>query len=212
MSAFLSELIGSVQAMSWWEYTAVLLSVLYLFLAARQSLWCWPAAFFSTLIYTMLFYNGALLMDSALNVFYMVMAFYGWYSWRNQPLTEHGPHKELAISPWSKHRHFKVIGITFVVSIAMGYVMDNYTHADFAYLDSITTCYSVVATYLIARKVLENWLYWIVIDAISVYLYINKGFYLTCVLFMFYTCMAFWGYLQWREALADESLQESPER
>lgn len=190
--------------MSWWEYVAVLLSVAYLFLAARQSLWCWPAAFFSTLIYTMLFYNGALLMDSALNVFYMFMAFYGWYSWRNQPLSEHAPHHELAVSPWRKRKHLWIISITMLIAIVLGYVMDNYTRADFAYLDSITTCFSVVATYLVARKILENWLYWVVIDAISVYLYVNKGFYLTSVLFMFYTTMSMWGYMQWREALIDE--------
>ena len=76
--------------------------------------------------------------------------------------------------------------------------MDNYTHAELAYLDSFTTCFAVMTTYLVAKKVLENWLYWIVIDAASIYLYLQKGYYPTVVLFAVYTGIAFWGYMQWR--------------
>lgn len=203
MTEIISELIGGIIAMSAWEYAAVLFSVAYLLLAAKQSLWCWLCAFFSSAIYGLLFFNGALLMDSALQLFYIAMAFYGWYSWRNQPLSESGPHNELAICVWDKQKHLYIIAITFVISIIIGYLMDNYTRADFAYLDSLTTCFSIVATYLVARKVLENWLYWIVIDAISIYLYIHKGFYPTTLLFVFYTTMSIWGYMEWRESLSD---------
>ncbi len=209
MTDLFIQLLDSVQAMSWWEYVAVMLSVGYLLLAAKQSLWCWPAAFVSTLIYTMLFYNGALLMDSMLNVFYMAMAFYGWYSWRNQPLSSHEVDAELPISAWSWQRHCTIGSITLVVSLILGYVMDNYTRADYAYLDTLTTCFSVVATFLVARKVLENWLYWVIIDGISVYLYVNKGFYLTSVLFMFYTTMSVWGYMQWRETLNQSPISQN---
>ena len=77
--------------------------------------------------------------------------------------------------------------------------MTNYTHADFAYLDSFTTCFAVVTTYLVAKKILENWLYWIVIDAASMYLYYEKGYYPTLALFVFYTLMAGWGFKTWYE-------------
>jgi nicotinamide mononucleotide transporter len=204
----LTETVNGFQAMSNWEYVAVLLSVAYLLLAMKESLWCWPAAFFSTFIYTLLFFNGALLMDSALNVFYMGMAFYGWYSWKYS--ADDGPvQHELPIQCWSWSLHSKIIVVTFVISMLFGYVMDNYTHADFAYIDSITSCYSVVATYLVARKVLENWLYWIVIDAASVYLYVSKGFYPTTLLFIFYTLMSFWGYVQWRQSLVANNEQST---
>ena len=183
-----------------WEYIAVLASLLYLLLAMKQSLWCWPAAFVSTLIYTILFYNGALLMDSLLNIFYMAMAFYGWYSWRHGPDPQ-AVDNNLPIQSWSVQTHTRVGLVTLVISVLVGYVMDNYTHADFAYLDAMTTCFSVVGTYLVAKKVLENWLYWVVIDAVSIYLYISKGYYPTTVLFMLYTLMALWGYLQWRQIL-----------
>ena len=208
MGELLSQTLAGFQAMSHWEYLAVLLSVAYLWLAMKQSLWCWPAAFFSTFIYTLLFFNGALLMDSALNVFYMAMAFYGWYSWRNHRDTIK-TQQQLPIKSWSLSLHGRIIGITFVISMVIGYIMDNYTHADFAYLDSLTSCFSVVSTYLVAKKVLENWLYWIVIDVVAVYLYVEKGFYPTAVLFILFTLMSVWGYLQWRQSLVTLARQSA---
>ena len=68
--------------MTSWEMLAVILSVIYLFLAIKQNLWCWAAAFVSTFIYSILFFDASLLMDSALNIFYLIMAVYGWYSWK----------------------------------------------------------------------------------------------------------------------------------
>ena len=204
MIDFLNQALSGFQAMSGWEYLAVVLSVTYLVLAMRQSLWCWPAAFASTFIYTALFYNGALLMDSLLNVYYMVMAVYGWYFWR------YGKQKpdsdNLPIESWPLSKHFNYSICTLVVALVLGYMMDNHTRADFAYLDSLTTCFSLLATYLVVKKVLENWLYWIVIDAVSMYLYVNKGFYPTTILFGLYTVLAIWGYMQWQQAYEQEEL------
>lgn len=197
----LTPLIDGFQAMSGWEYVAVVLSLAYLLLAMRQSLWCWPAAFVSTFIYTLLFFNGALLMDSLLNVFYMAMAVYGWASWRRDPAQGADSNASLPLQSWSPQRHGWIILITLGVAIGLGYVMDNYTPADFAYADAATSCFSVVSTYLIARKVLENWLYWVVIDGVSIYLYLSKGFYPTMVLFGLYTLMAVWGYVQWKKSM-----------
>ena len=168
---FLTQTLSGFTAMSHWEYIAVGLSMAYLLLAIKESLWCWPAAFFSTLIYTIMYWNGALLMESLLHFYYMYMAVFGWL----------------------------LIIVTSIVALAIGYFMKNYTHADFAYLDSFTTCFAVVTTYLVAKKVLENWLYWIVIDAASMYLYYEKGYYPTLALFIFYTIVAAWGFKTWYE-------------
>lgn len=190
----LSAIIAGFSAMSVWEYVAVALSMAYLLLAMKESLWCWPAAFISTLIYTLMYWNGALLMESALHFYYMGMAVYGWWAWRygRQNSARQG------ITSYTFQRHAVVIAATTVVALVAGYIMDNYTHADYAYLDSLTTCFAVVTTYLVAQKVLENWLYWVVIDAASIYLYVAKGYYPTTVLFVFYTVMAVAGYLRWR--------------
>ncbi len=183
--------------MTSWEMVAVLLSVTYLLLAIKQSLWCWVAAFISTLIYTILFFDASLLMDSALNLFYLVMAIYGWYSWKYG--NGINKNEELEITTYGLAKNLKVIGTLIIVSLILGYIMANYTRADFAYLDTFTTVFAVFTTYTLTKKVLENWLYWIVIDSISIYIYINKGFYLTAILFAFYTVLAFIAYNNWKK-------------
>ncbi len=183
--------------MTSWEMVAVLLSVTYLLLAIKQSLWCWVAAFISTLIYIVLFFDASLLMDSALNLFYLVMAIYGWYSWKYG--NGINKNEELKITTYGLAKNLKIIGILIIVSLILGYIMANYTRADFAYLDTFTTVFAVFSTYTLTKKVLENWLYWIVIDSVSIYIYINKGFYLTAVLFAFYTVLAFIAYNNWKK-------------
>ncbi|HCV05603.1 MAG TPA: nicotinamide mononucleotide transporter, partial [Pseudoalteromonas sp.] len=142
-----------------------------------------------------MYWNGALLMESLLNFYYMYMAVYGWVVWRRGMNNK----DHLPIISWSLKRHAVILLATSLASVVIGFVMTNYTHADFAYLDSFTTCFAVVTTYLVAKKVLENWLYWIVIDAASMYLYFEKGYYPTLVLFVFYTIMAAWGFKTWYE-------------
>lgn len=183
--------------MTSWEMVAVFLSVTYLLLAIKQNLWCWVAAFISTLIYTILFFDASLLMDSALNMFYLVMAIYGWYSWKYG--NGINKNEELEITTYGLNKNLKIIGALIIVSLILGYIMANYTSADFAYLDTFTTVFAVFTTYTLTKKVLENWLYWIVIDSVSIYIYINKGFYLTAVLFAFYTVLAFIAYNNWKK-------------
>ena len=183
--------------MTSWEMVAVFLSVTYLLLAIKQNLWCWVAAFISTLIYTVLFFDASLLMDSALNMFYLVMAIYGWYSWKYG--NGINKNEELEITTYGLNKNLKIIGVLIIVSLILGYIMANYTSADFAYLDTFATVFAVFTTYTLTKKVLENWLYWIVIDSVSIYIYINKGFYLTAVLFAFYTVLAFIAYNNWKK-------------
>jgi nicotinamide mononucleotide transporter len=182
--------------MTSWEMLAVVLSVIYLLLAIRQNIWCWAAAFVSTFIYSILFFDASLLMDSALNIFYLLMAIYGWYSWKygNDRIKD----DELDITSYGIFKNIKIIGILILISLILGYIMANYTKADFAYLDTFTTVFAVFATYMLTKKVLENWLYWVIIDAVSIYIYINKGFYLTAVLFAIYTLLALIAYRQWK--------------
>jgi nicotinamide mononucleotide transporter len=205
----IAKTLSGFTAMSHWEFIAVGLSMAYIFLAIKENLWCWPAAFLSTLIYTVLFFNGALLMESLLNFYYMFMAVYGWYAWHKHTRKQGSDIKvEMAITSWQLQRHFKIILITTLISIIIGYIMSNYTYADFAYLDSFTTCFAVVTTYLVTQKVLENWLYWIVIDGASIYLYVEKGYYPTVVLFVCYTVMAAWGFSTWYQEYEKNKIDE----
>lgn len=179
-----------------WEAVAMILAIAYLLLAIKQSLWCWAAAFFSTLIYSVIFFDVSLLMDSALNVYYIIMAVYGWYSWKYLGKNKND---ELQITSYGLNKNIKIIVILSIISLCLGYVMANYTSADFAYIDSFTTIFAVFSTYLLAKKVIENWIYWIVIDSISIYIYIQKELNLTALLFVIYTVLAFVAYKKWKE-------------
>ncbi|MGK0441073.1 MAG: nicotinamide mononucleotide transporter [Pseudohongiellaceae bacterium] len=189
------------QAMSLWELAAVLFGIAYLLLAMREKISCWYAAFMSTAIYTVLFWDVSLLMDSALQVYYMAMAVYGWYQWR-QPKDQ--VKAELAISCWRWQTHSIAIGTVILVSCLSGWLLQNNTDAAWPYLDSFTTWGAIVTTYMVAKKVLENWLYWIVIDAVAAFLYMDRGLYLTALLFAAYVVIVVFGYFQWRNIYKSE--------
>lgn len=183
--------------MTSWEILAVFLSITYLLLAIKENSWCWVAAFFSTLIYSILFFDASLLMDSFLNIFYLIMAIYGWYSWKYGNALSIS--EELKITSYGLFKNIKIIVYLTFISLTLGYYMKNYTSADFAYLDTFTTVFAIFATYMLTKKVLENWLYWVVIDFISIYIYINKGFYVTAILFGLFTILACIAYRQWKK-------------
>ena len=196
MTFTLDSIVAAFAAMPMWELIAVVFGIAYVLLAAKESLWTWFFAFFGTLIYTILFWNGALLSSSLLNFYYMGMAIYGFILWRSGG-TEG---EELEITQWSLQKNILLIISGLVVSLILGYLSDTYTDANFAYLDTLVMVFSVIATWMLANKVLENWLYWIVIDSAAIFLYWQSGYLATIVLFSFYVVLAFYGYSSWLKA------------
>jgi nicotinamide mononucleotide transporter len=179
--------------MLWFEAAAVLLGITYLLLAVKENLWCWYAAFASTLIYLFLFWEVSLVMESALQLYYLVMAVYGWWQWQHGA----GQDGELEISRWRWHRHLVAVIAIAGTSAASGFLLQQYSSAALPFVDSFTTWGSVLATAMVARKVLENWLYWLVIDSVSIYLYLDRELYLTAGLFLVYLVIAVFGFRQW---------------
>jgi len=186
-------LLASLQAMSAWELAAVLLGITYLLLAMRESLWCWYAAFVSTAIFLWLFWRVGLLMESALQVYYLGMAVYGWWHWRHGT----GPDHTLPISRWNSRQHAAAVAAVVAASLVSGALLASYSNAALPYLDSFTTWGSILTTWMVARKILENWLYWLVIDSVSIYLYLDRALYLTALLFAAYVVIVLFGYRQW---------------
>ena len=178
------------------EIVAVVASLLYVILAAKKNKWCWPAAFISTAIYTFLFYKFYLWMDSFLQIYYMIMAFYGWYCWNKD--TEQTQNNHIQLKTYHINTHAISIVILSILSFVVGGLMDKYTPTDFPHLDSATTVFAIFATYLVAQKVIENWLYWIVINSVSIYLYIEKGLTPTAFLFIFFVVISVYGYFTWK--------------
>jgi nicotinamide mononucleotide transporter len=201
MDNWLQTLLIAAQAMSLMEVAAVVFAMAYLLLAVRENVLCWLFAFLSTAIYTVLFWDVSLLMESALNVYYMAMAVYGWHQWtRGGTNGDDEPHA-LAIRSMSGQQHALVIAVIAILCIVSGYLLSEHSTAAWPYVDSFTTWASVITTYLVARKYLQNWLYWIVIDTVSIPLYIDRGLNLTALLFVAYVVIAVIGYFKWREHL-----------
>lgn len=198
-------IIAAWQAMSGWEMIAVILAVAYLLLAMKESLWCWYAAFVSTLIFTVLFWDASLLMESGLQIYYLGMAVYGWYAWKYGTKD----HEGVQIHTWSPGKHGMALAGTLLAAVCSGYLLEQNTNAAWPYVDSFTTWGSILTTYMVTRKVLENWLYWLVIDGISIFLYWDRGLYLTALLFVAYLVICTFGFFNWQKQLrASQHLQD----
>ena len=183
------------------ETLAVALGVAYLVLAMRENSLCWYCAFFSTALYVWIFGDVSLYMESALNVYYMGMAIYGWFQWQRGGVN----HEGLDIIRWTAKQHGLAISAIVLAALVSGYLLSIGTDAKLPYMDSLTTWGSILTTVMVARKVLENWLYWIVINSISIYLYLDRGLEQTAAMFMLYLVLATMGYLAWRKKYAGQN-------
>ena len=207
---FIEGVISAAQAMSYWEVIAVSLGIAYLVLAMRENSLCWYAALGSTAIFSWLFFDVSLLMESALNVYYLAMAVYGWYVWNKKPQNSAMQNEmtpKLPITTWSSKQHILAIGGVFVMTFISGFLLSENTTAVMPYLDSFTTWGAVFTTYMVAKKVLENWIYWFVIDAIAIYLYIDRELYLTALLMAVYVVMVVFGYAAWLKIYKSQTHQ-----
>jgi len=190
----LEPLITALQATSALEWVSVAFGLIYVILAARENSWCWPAAFIGTATAVVLLWNVSLLMDSALNVYYLAMAVFGWWQWRRGGSND----SELSIQSWRASQHLMALAAITILTVVSGSLLSSYTQAAFPFVDSFTTWAAVITTWMVTQKILENWLYWVVIDAISVGLYLQKGLILYALLFLLYTIIAIAGFINWQ--------------
>lgn len=199
IETLVSEGLTGFAAQSPWEWLAAGLGIAYVWLAAKESAWCWPAAFVSTLIYTLLFWQGQLPMQSLLNLYYLVMAVYGWQQWRYGKIITTEKAQPLSISKRTLKFHLTFIAIGILTTIGLGNWMQMHSLSVAPFLDAGVTTFSVMTTYLMVKKVLENWLYWLVIDSAAIILYWQNGYYPTLIMFTVYLVIAIYGYFEWRK-------------
>ena len=140
-------------------------------------------------------------MESALQVYYLAMAVYGWWQWQHGDSSD----GELRISRWPPRVHFYAIGAVLLISAGSGQLLREYSSAALPFLDSFTTWGAVLTTWMVAKKVLENWLYWLVIDSVSIYLYVDRELYLTAGLFAAYIIIAVFGFRAWLKHFRSQS-------
>ncbi len=189
-----------ITAFPWWEPCAVILGVIYLLLAAKENIWCWPAGFMSTLIFMFLFWDATLVMQSALQCYYLGMAVYGWWNWREQESGEH-----LQVSRFTTWQHIAAMAVIAIATLTSTYLLNIYAESARPLLDSTTTWAAVITTWMVTRKILDNWLYWIVIDILSAYLYFDRGLLMTAVLYVAYSIIAVAGYVEWKKQLSSNN-------
>ncbi|MDG1164971.1 MAG: nicotinamide riboside transporter PnuC [Porticoccaceae bacterium] len=187
------------------ETVAVALAVAYLVLAMKESILCWYCAFFSTAIYVWIFGDVSLYMESALNIYYMAMAVYGYYQWQRGGITQEG----VAICRWSAIQHAQIVSLIVLASFVSGYFLSVSTDAKLPYLDSFTSWASVVTTLMVARKVLENWIYWMVINSVSIFLFIDRELYQTAAMLTLYLALSVIGYFAWRKTYLKQNPDSS---
>ena len=185
--------------MNWVELISVAAAILYVILAARNNVWCWSFGILSAILWAyaaFAFYD--LYVDALLQIYYIGMGAYGWYMWRENS-TAH-PDETLPITTLPIQQHIFIIISGVALTIGVGYFFATFTPAAATYLDAFTTVFSVITTVMVARRKLENWLYWIVIDATYIYLYGSRGGYLFAFLNIVYVIIAAWGYWNWRKS------------
>lgn len=202
---FLNNIVNALLAQSGWEWLAASLGILYVILAAKESVWCWPSAFSSTLIYTLLFWNGQLPMQALLNFYYMAMAVYGFVLWNKQPTQTITV--KISGRPLKFHLIYILIGL--VITAVIGFYLSKLPDFRLPYLDALIMVFAVMTTMLMARKVIENWLYWIIIDSLAIVLYWQTGFYVTIGMHMVFLGLAVYGYINWRKLYKTQNITSS---
>lgn len=188
----------------WMEALAVILAIIYLLLAVKQDIRCWYAAIFSSSLYFFIMYSAGLYMEAILQIFYIAMAFYGWSQWRNT----FAGNTELVVRTWKSSQHIKAISSVLIMTLISGWALKEYTNAALPFLDGLTTWGAIVATYMVAKRLLENWIYWFVIDSVSIFLFVSRGLYLTSFLFFVYLIIIYFGYKSWTK-IRDENYVKS---
>lgn len=171
-------------------------SVAYLVLLIKQNSWCWIFAILSALLSIYLFVSPEvrLYSEAILYGFYVVIAIYGWWVWRKRQ-------KELSVTTWTWKPHVLAIATGTLSGLGIGYIFSTYTDAEKPALDALTTSFSFIASYMEANKVLSGWLYWFVINVVTVFLYFSRSLEIYGILMVVYSVLSIVGYLRWRETL-----------
>ena len=190
--SFFSLLWEGIKATSIVEWLAVVSSIVYVILAAKRIIWCWLFAFIGSLLFVYLCYIGQLYIEASLQLFYVAMAVVGWLSWNHSD-------QQVAIDKWPSKFHVLNVLICATIAMLIGFLFDQYTQQAYPYVDAFTTVFSLSATYMVTRKILGNWVYWIFIDIFLIYLYAQRDYHLTAVQYGIFTVLAVYGYLAWKK-------------
>lgn len=197
----LDQLVGLAVA-NRWEVLAVIFGIVSVYLSTRENIWSWPTALINVALYFVVFFEAKLYADMGLQVVYFVLSLYGWYEW----LYGGENRTELHVSRTSRTLGVRLVVIGVACAALLGTMLARFTDAALPYVDSATTSTSLVAQWMMTRKILENWAVWAVVDVVYVGMFIFKRLYLTAGLYTVFFVLAVMGYVQWKRSLAERGL------
>lgn len=187
---------------SFLEILAVVTALIYVYLAARAKVSCFIFGFISSAIYIYICFAYKLYFDTLISIYYTVMSVVGWWMWKKPEKAGHN----VAIS-YLGQRKIILLSIIGLLSVAiLGSLAKNLTDASLPYLDSFTTVFAVIATFMLVKKQIENWIFLGVIDAASIGMYFSKELYFTSFLYLVYTIIAINGFLSWKNKYAAQNI------
>ena len=180
------------------EMLGVIFSLAYLYYSIKQNIWLWFWGLMASTIYAHIFFKYAIYADMGLQVYYVLFSIYGWYLW-NFANVKNNKTEKPKIQSIRKKGAIVLVIITSGLFLAMSQFLIYFSDSGIPYWDAFTTAASITATWMLAKKYIEHWLIWIVVDLISLGLYFYKGLYFTIFLYFVYASMAVVGYLQWKK-------------
>lgn len=177
------------------EVLATLANLAFLVLLIREKILCWSFGIVGSLLSVYLFLGAKLYSESVLYFFYAVMGVWGWIRWHRQEAQDSNP-----VIVWPLARHLKVIPVTALLAAGVGFTMAYLTDAERPLFDAFTTVFSFLATYMEIQKVLEAWLFWLVLNIASIWLYHDRNLDIYALLIAGYSVLSVVGFLRWRQS------------
>ena len=191
----------------WIEIFGVVTGILYVILEVKQNRFLWPLGIVTSAAYIYIFFSGKFYADMGLQVYYVLISIYGWYYWSRGG--EKSGKGELPVVSINRQQLI-LLFLTFAFSwVLIYFVLDRYTDSSVPLGDSFTTALAIVATWMLTRKIIEQWFLWIIANVVSIALYIYKGLYPTVILYAVYAGMAVYGYLEWKRSMTQTPEDES---
>ena len=184
------------------EIVAAVFGVISVFLSVRQNIWSWPTAIVNVGLYIIVFYESKLYADTGLQVVYVVLNAYGWYYW----LYGGKNRTELPVSRTPARLWLLLVALGAAGTALIGTLLSRKTDAALPYVDAMTTSTSLVAQWMMTRKLLENWIIWVAVDVVYIGMYIYKSLYVTAVLYLIFLILSAMGYVQWRRSLREREV------
>lgn len=191
------------------EILGVIIGFIYLWLEYKASIYLWLTSIIMPAIYLFVYFDAGLYADVAINIYYLIIGVYGWMSWRYGISRKNGTEKyDLKISHTSRRQWLRLLIAYIVIHFAISFTLINFTDTDVPWFNGLTSALSIIGMWMLAKKLIEQWFVWFVVDILSAMLYFYKGLEPTALLYSVYAIVAILGYKKWNKLLQKQYAKE----